>query len=90
MVEFEWDEDKRIANIEKHGLDFEEADALFDGRPVLTTTSQREDEVRYATTTLYLAHFITVVWTRRDSRIRIISMRRARHAEEREYRSLHG
>jgi uncharacterized DUF497 family protein len=90
MVEFEWDEDKRIANIEKHGLDFEEADVLFDGRPVVTNTSQREGEERYVTTALDLERFVTVIWTRRDSMIRIISMRRSRHAEKREYRSLHG
>ncbi|MDQ3654524.1 MAG: BrnT family toxin, partial [Chloroflexota bacterium] len=82
--------DKRRANIEKHGLDFEEADVLFDGRPVFTTTSYRGDEVRYVTTAIYLERYVTVIWTPRDDKIRIISMRRTRHAEEREYRQVHG
>lgn len=90
MVEFKWDEDKRLSNLKKHGFDFEDARLLFDGRPVLTSTSQRGDEVRYVTTALFLARYVTVVWTRRDPKVRIISMKRARHAEEREYRQLHG
>nr|MBA2468884.1 BrnT family toxin [Chloroflexia bacterium] len=32
----------------------------------------------------------TVVWTEPDERIRIISFRRARNAEERNYRQLYG
>ncbi len=33
-MEFEWDEDKRQANLRKHGLDLIDARALFDGRPI--------------------------------------------------------
>jgi len=28
-MRFEWDENKRLYNIEKHGLDFQDADAVF-------------------------------------------------------------
>ncbi len=90
MVEFEWDEDKRLANIKKHGLDFADADLVFDGRPVSTTTSSRDDEERYVTAAIHLERFITVVWTRRGEKIRVISMRRTRDAEKRAYRQLHG
>ena len=90
MVELEWDEDKRRSNIEKHGLDFEEADVIFDGRPVFTITSYRGGEVRYVTTAIYLERYVTVIWTQRDEKIRIISMRRTRDAEKRAYRQLHG
>ena len=31
-MEFEWDEDKRQSNIAKHGIDFDRAATLFDGR----------------------------------------------------------
>lgn len=31
MDEFEWDEAKRQANIEKHGIDFEDAIYVFEG-----------------------------------------------------------
>lgn len=32
---FEWDERKRLINIEKSGIDSEDAVFVFDGRPVL-------------------------------------------------------
>lgn len=90
MVEFEWDEEKRLSNIEKHGLDFDGADVFFDGRPVYISTSRRDDEVRFVSTGIYLERFITVIWTPRGEKVRIISMRRARDAEKRAYRQLHG
>ena len=33
-MEFEWDENKRAANLRKHGVDLLAGTALFDGRPV--------------------------------------------------------
>ncbi len=30
-MEFEWDEDKRLANLHKHGIDFLDVPSLFDG-----------------------------------------------------------
>ena len=37
MFDFEWDEAKRFANVRKHGIDFEVAEEIFDGRPMLTS-----------------------------------------------------
>ena len=34
-MDFEWDEEKRLTNIEKHGIDFIDADILF-GNPHLS------------------------------------------------------
>jgi uncharacterized DUF497 family protein len=36
---FEWDEQKRESNFEKHNLDFDDAYVLFDGRPTFTGVS---------------------------------------------------
>lgn len=33
MTGFEWDEAKRLANLDKHGLDFIDSIELFDGVP---------------------------------------------------------
>jgi uncharacterized protein len=49
-MQFEWDEDKRRANIAKHGIDFIDVAALFDGRPVVTYASPRNNEKRWSTT----------------------------------------
>lgn len=60
-MEFEWDEAKREANIAKHGIDFLFAQALFDGRPVITAESPRGAEDRYATTGRIEGRFVTAV-----------------------------
>jgi uncharacterized DUF497 family protein len=87
---FEWDEAKRQSNLAKHGIDFRDVRRLFDGRPVVTARSPYPDEARYATTGVLDGRFVTAVWTRRNDAIRIISARRARNAEARDYRALHG
>jgi len=38
-MRFEWDEEKRLSNIAKHGFDFIRAARLFDGRPELDAQS---------------------------------------------------
>jgi uncharacterized protein len=94
-MDFEWDENKRAANLREHSLDLMDATRLFDGRPVYTYPSPRRGEERFVT-----VGFITVgpstykgfavVWTERAQAIRIISFRRARDAEERKYRAIFG
>lgn len=88
--QFEWDEAKRLANIEKHGIDFSRMTLIYDGRPTITNTSTTSEEQRFLTTGLVEDVFYTVVWTRRGTMIRIISARRARDAEKRVHRELHG
>ncbi len=87
---FEWDENKRLVNLAKHGLDFLAARRLFDGRATMTAPSDHLSERRYITIAPIDGKFYTVVWTWRDQTRRIISFRRARHDEERVYRQLHG
>ncbi|MBV8566288.1 MAG: BrnT family toxin [Methylobacteriaceae bacterium] len=87
---FEWDEAKRIANLQKHGLDFRDAGRLFDGRDVIVAPSKWAAEDRYVLTGLNEGKFYTIVWTWRGQARRIISFRRARHAEERAYRQIYG
>ncbi|MBA2519992.1 MAG: BrnT family toxin [Chloroflexia bacterium] len=88
-MEFEWDEVKRQSNITKHDIDFQQATALFDGRPVFVAPSPYTYEERFRTTGEFDDLFITVIWTYRTPKIRIISARKARHGERREYRELH-
>jgi uncharacterized protein len=89
-MDFEWDEAKRLGNIEKHGVDFLRAQLLFDGRPVITAPSLRRSEARYATTGKIGGRFYTVIWTWRGEAIRLISVRRARDEEEARHRTLFG
>lgn len=80
---FEWDEQKRRSNIEKHGLDFITAAEIFDGRSIVTAQSASLQEERFLTVGNLDDRFITVVWTWRVDVIRLISARRARSQDVR-------
>ena len=86
-MRFEWDEAKRVSNIEQHGTDFLRAREMFDGRPLLEAVSLRDDERRVLSIGALDGRIVAVVWTLREERaVRIISVRRARDAEESHYR----
>ena len=84
-VIFEWDETKRLTNIERHGIDFIDAVLLFDGRTVLTLHSPYAEEDRFLVVGILDGRFVTAIWTWRDEGIRLISARSARDGEKREY-----
>lgn len=81
---FEWDERKRQQNIERHGIDFEDAARIFEA-PVLTVRSDRSDEERYVALGILDGIEIAVVYTVRSNACRIISARRARQNERKAY-----
>ena len=87
-MEFEWDPDKQASNLQKHGIDFVDAALLFE-RPRVEWRSDRGGERRWQTTGELEGRLITVIYTRREGRLRIISARRARKNERREYRALY-
>ena len=89
-MEFEWSETKRLAVLSARGLDFVLGQLLFDGRPLYTTASPRAEEARWISIGELNERLIAIVWTSRDHTIRIITMRRARRAEEGRYRALYG
>ena len=63
---------------------------LFDGRPVVSFPTPRNTEMRFISTGQIGAKFYSVVWTERGDAVRLISFRRARDGEEREYRARFG
>jgi uncharacterized protein len=88
--EFEWSEAKRLKVLKDRGLDFLAATVMFDGRPVLSEPSPRADEGRWLNIAELNGQMMAIVWCWRGEKIRIITMRRARDAEERRYRELYG
>jgi uncharacterized protein len=92
-LRFEWSEAKRQRNIVEKGVDFTIADRVLDGRPRLTYASPRQtprgEEMRHVSVAEVEGRFYALIWTWRGEIIRIISARRAWHAEERRYRALH-
>ena len=89
-MDFEWSEAKRIAVLEARGLDFIDAEILFDGRPLYTVASPRGAEERWLSVGELHGRLVTVVWTQRRGAIRIITMRRARNEEKERYGALYG
>ena len=85
-MQFEWDENKRQANIEKHGIDFADAVKIFDSF-VATHQDTRADygEERNVSTGILDGLEITVIHTPRGNKRRIISARRARISERKTY-----
>jgi hypothetical protein len=90
VFEFEWDEAKRLANIEKHDIDFRRARLLFDGRTILITLVPKPVEIRLSAIGELDGRMVTAYWTIRGRMIRLISVRRARREERRKYRQLYG
>ncbi len=78
--EFEWHEPKRAINLEKHGIDFEDAIGIW-AAPVATRRSAHATEARFITLGLLDGRVIVVVWTSRSQRRRLISARRAKDHE---------
>jgi uncharacterized DUF497 family protein len=87
---FEWDELKRRSNLIKHDIDFIDAQAVFDGRPLIIAQNVQTGEIRFLVTAEFDRVFLTVIWTIRQGNVRIISARRASREERRNYRSVHG
>jgi uncharacterized DUF497 family protein len=89
-MEFEWSEAKRLAVLDARRLDFLDGRRMFDGRNICTVPSPRGGEERWISIGELDNEMIVVVWTRRASAIRFITMRKARDEEKRRYRSLYG
>ena len=83
---FEWDDEKRELNLAKHGIDFDGAIEVFYG-PIILRRSDRNNEERWTALGYSDNRLIVVVFARRTEVVRIISARRARTNEEREYRN---
>ena len=82
MVEFEYDPDKSRINDSKHGIDFEQATLLWNDAKRVEFVARFADEPRLGLVGEYAEKLWTVIFTTREERIRIISVRRARKNEE--------
>jgi uncharacterized DUF497 family protein len=85
-MKFEWDENKRRTNLEKHGLDFEDAYRVFTEEAyVVEDIRENYDEPRYILTGLLYSRVVVVAFAVRNDVIRIISMRKATKREQKHY-----
>ncbi len=80
-MEFEFDSSKNTLNRKKHGIDFEQAQALWQDPYRLEIPAKTEDEPRWVVIgKIGDKHWSAIVTVRQD-RIRLISVRRARIEE---------
>ena len=88
--QFEWDPIKNRMNITKHGISFFKAAKIFDGPLLEEDTRQDYGETRIIALGRSEGRILYVVYTRRNSVIRIISARKANRDERAEYiRQIH-
>ncbi len=77
MITFEFDEMKSQTNLEKHGINFVEAQQLWEDIDFLGIPAKTEDEPRSLVIGMISGNHWSGVITYRGNRIRIISVRRS-------------
>lgn len=82
---FEWDSAKSAANKAKHGIDFEEAQAIWADSGAVILELIRPDEPRWMAVGRAKGKFWAAIYTLRSDSIRLISVRRARKSEVKAY-----
>jgi uncharacterized protein len=84
---FEWNTVKAESNFLKHGIRFEDATEIFEQLHLDKSSDYAHEERRLAISELS-NQVITVIYMKRGDAIRLISARRARENEKREYCAL--
>lgn len=84
-MRFEFDPRKSAANKAKHGIDFDEAQAIWEDADRLEVPARSLDELRWLVIGRTKERTWSAFITYRDDAIRIISVRRARPEEEKLY-----
>jgi len=87
-MDFEFNSLKRERNKKKHGIDFYEAQALWDDPDLIEIPVITNDEQRFLVIGRISGKFWSGVITYRNEKIRIISVKRSRKEEIDIYESL--
>jgi len=83
---YQWNRDKALANLRKHGIDFADAVSVFSDDLAMTISDDRFDEERFITIGMdAFGRVLVVVYTMRDDEIRIISACKATRQEQQQY-----
>ena len=86
-MEFEFNPRKSVPNKKKHGIDFIEAQALWDDPDLLEILAKTTDEPRYIIVGIISKKHWSGIITYRQDKVRIISVRRSRPEEVELYES---
>lgn len=82
-MKYEWDENKRVANLAKHGVDFIDAED-FDWSSAIETIDDRFNyiEDRWVALGFIDNRLHVLIYTMRGENIRLISLRKANKREK--------
>ena len=85
-VEYEWDVNKNVLNIHKHGISFADTVGVFNDPRALTLDQMVRDELRHITIGMdAFNRVLVVVYTFTKGKIRLISARKANRWERNQY-----
>ncbi|MCX7211080.1 MAG: BrnT family toxin [Burkholderiales bacterium] len=87
MTSFEFDAEKSDSNRAKHGIDFVEAQSLWNDPMLLEIPAKTEDEPRFLVIGQIEGMHWSAIITYRGPNVRLISVRRARTEEVALYES---
>jgi hypothetical protein len=87
MITFEFDETKSQANLLKHGINFFDAQQLWNDPMLLEIPAKTEDEPRFLMIGLINTKHWSAIITYRGANVRLISVRRSRTEEVALYES---
>jgi uncharacterized DUF497 family protein len=86
-MEIEWDGKKAVSNLKKHGIDFADAVTVLEDERAITIAEDYPNEERFISIGVdSFNRILVVVYTWRESRIRIISARKATAREIKQYK----
>lgn len=85
-MKFDWDEQKHLVNLQRHEIDFVEAEHIFEN-DLFTFIDDRFEygETRFVSFGLLDGEVVTIVYTENDETTRIISIRKATKNEQQIY-----
>lgn len=87
MYSFEFDPQKSESNLEKHGIDFVYAQAIWQDPDLIEVQAKSDDEPRSLVVGLLDGKHWSAIITYRSDKVRIISVRRSRASEVALYES---
>lgn len=87
-MRYEWDERKRQTNLEKHGLDFIDTPLVLEAEEKAVFPARYEQKERFKVIAQVEATYLVVIYTKRNSKIRIISFRPAKRKERQRYQDV--
>lgn len=85
QLQFEYDPNKSLSNLAKHGIDFEQAKLLWADENRVLLTAKLHPEMRYLIIGKIAEKHWTAIYTHRNHHFRLISVRRARKQERNFY-----